>query len=524
MEIRKQVVIFSAGAAMAFAFPPFAGGFLAYAGLAPLLYWLRDSDAPNAARTGFFWGLGFNAAALYWICYSTILGGIASIILLALFSMVVPVVYSLGYRFWRERFVWCFPFLWTGWEYIRSFGDIGFPWVIMGNTQTYYTNSIQYISYTGIYGASALVCLVNVFFYKFFGSASLREMLRWSVAILIALLIPYLHGIWVKKSYVESDDALRISLIQGNIDPWAKWDKEFKDYNFQVYEDLSRQAAGDVPDLIIWPESAATAYIRHDSRYLAWIHKVCDELEIPVFTGALDAEFEEERRIFNAAVLFEPHSEALQRYAKMQLVPISERFPYVEFIPERLRFDFGQGPSDFSKGNEIKLFSFLKKKRGNTIQSGNNTAVSDTETGKNRVNFAAVICYESIFSSLVREFCALPADLLVIITNDAWFGRSSGTYQHAQYAVLRAIEHRIPVARCANTGISMFINPLGDIIYRTSLEEAATATHSIRLRAESTFFTRYGDWFPRLLTLGALFIAIVTLVKAAALSFAGRRE
>ncbi len=482
---RKHFTVFAAGSALALAFPPFAGGIGAFAGLVPLLWWLRNSDTMTAAQTGFVWGLGFNAASLYWICYSTMPGGIASIVLLALFSIVVPVAYSFGYRVWGEGFVWFFPFLWVGWEYFRSFGDLGFPWVIMGNTQTYQTTFVQFISYTGVLGASFWICLVNILVYKLIRCASITGKLGWGTATVLIVGIPYVHGLAARHYYETPGTSVRLSLVQGNIDPWAKWDNAFKDYNFQTYEALSQEAGNRNPELLIWPESAATSYLRYDAKYLAWVKKISENLHVPIFTGALDAEFEEERRIYNAAFLIRPHVEELQSYRKMQLVPLSERFPFRDYIPELFRLDFGQGPSDFSRGEGISLFDL----------SGG---------GESNLRFVAVICYESVFSSLVREFCKQHAEFLIIITNDAWFGKSSGTYQHAQYAVLRAIEHRIPVARCANTGISMFVNPLGDILARTPIEKQALLSCDLPVRSERTFYTEHGDWFPLIVS----FIAI----------------
>lgn len=178
-------------------------------------------------------------------------------------------------------------------------------------------------------------------------------------------------------------------------------------------------------------------------------------------------------------------------YNKINLVPFSEKLPFDEVLGISDRFQFGQ--SDFSNGEDLTIFE---------IPEG---------------RFATLICFESVYPALVRDFVNRGAEFLVNITNDGWFGKTHGPFQHAQIAVFRAIENRIAIARCANTGVSMFIDPYGRIKQATKIWVRETVIGTIPLKREGsvswgarTFYTTYGDWFAILCCL----VSIVTVVMA----------
>lgn len=504
METKIYLIAVFSGAILALAFPPFLTGFIAYFALVPLIFLLRGTPFRWSMKIGFLWGLGFNGFALYWIAIDTVPGYIASILFLSFLSMFFPLVFACGYRIWGERFIWAFPFLWILNEYLRYFGQLRFPWLTLAHTQTYYLSLIQYCSYTGVYAVSFWICLLNVIIYLFIheGRRRTRKQL-WASVAAILIILPYLYGKIVINKYRTAEKFIKVALVQGNIDPWAKWDKAFKDFNFQRYEELSLKSIVQKPDLLIWPESAATSYLLWDDAYLSWVHRIVDSLNTPLLTGALDTEFEKgslARKDYNSALFLQPHTEKVQSYAKMLLVPVSERFPFVDNLPFLAGIDLGQGPSNFTPGKELTIFNYKQ------------------------LNFATVICFESIFPELVRKFCEKSIDFLVVITNDGWFGNSSSPFQHAQFAIFRAIENHISIARCANTGISSFINPLGEVLEASPIFETAVLVKSIPLRQEVTFYTRHGDWFPRLISSIGGIILLATFIKGGFVFIKGRRK
>jgi apolipoprotein N-acyltransferase len=172
-----------------------------------------------------------------------------------------------------------------------------------------------------------------------------------------------------------------------------------------------------------------------------------------------------------------PHSYEYQTYRKIVLVPFGERIPYADAVPFLIKpLKWGVGISNWSRGKDTTVFR---------LEDG--------------LRFSTVICYESVFPGFVREFVRKGADFLVIITNDGWYGKSSGPYQHAAYAIFRAIENRRAVVRSANTGISEFINPYGQYIGKlTKLEERATLFANIPIDDQITFYSEHGNWIAHL--------------------------
>ena len=156
---------------------------------------------------------------------------------------------------------------------------------------------------------------------------------------------------------------------------------------------------------------------------------------------------------------------------------------------------------DFSAGKEITLFTIQKE--------------TDKEENikSSKINFSTVICFESIFSDLVRKFCKKGAEFLIVITNDGWFGKTSAPFQHAQISVFRAIENRIPIARCANTGVSMFIDKMGRVIKQSKIFTEEILIENIELRSEETFYTRHGGIFSYIIMFGGVIFMITSLIK-----------
>jgi len=192
---------------------------------------------------------------------------------------------------------------------------------------------------------------------------------------------------------------------------------------------------------------------------------------------------------YNGAALFLPDSESCQTYGKIILVPFGERIPYADHLPFLIKpLQWGVGISNWARGKDTTVFNL------------------DT-----REDFSTVICYESVFPGFVREFARKGADFLVIITNDGWYGKSSGPYQHAAYATFRAVENRRSVVRSANTGISEFIDPYGRYIGQvTKLDQRTNLVATIPIDHQMTFFTEHGNWITYL----------ANIVSAASILFA----
>jgi apolipoprotein N-acyltransferase len=178
---------------------------------------------------------------------------------------------------------------------------------------------------------------------------------------------------------------------------------------------------------------------------------------------------------FNSMGLFLPNSDEVQKYAKIILVPFGERLPYADtfhFLIEPLQW--GVGISNWAKGKDTTIFE-MRTRNGELVK------------------FSGVVCYESIYPSFIRKFVNKGAQFLAVITNDSWYGNTSGPYQHFQYSILRAIENRRSIVRCANGGISGFIDPYGRVQKKTKFYEKTQIADEIKLNDDKTFYTLYGD-------------------------------
>ncbi|HID96187.1 MAG TPA: apolipoprotein N-acyltransferase [Candidatus Latescibacteria bacterium] len=515
----RQSLILSAisGALLALAFPPLKLGFLAYVALVPFLLALHPVSRSNGRRysyrevlwVGFVTGLVFNAGTVYWISWPTVPGGIFSVFFLSIFFILFAVTLHLLISICGDKAVYLTPFLWTTIEYLRSFGELAFPWTLLGNTQAGYTRVIQIASITGVYGVSFWVAAINLLVFQLTrGITGINgrkkkgpgEDIEWEpsrlstalllVSLLLLLFLPFLYGNTVipregisqtREGSISDSKKIDIALIQPNIPVDVKWGPEGIVISFNLLKQMTLKASSYKPDLIVWPETAAPFYLLRQSVYYRALRALSDSIRIPILAGAQDWR---DGNAYNSAFLFRPGFNLIQNYDKIHLVPGSERMPFVDVIPFLQKITFRGGY--FTPGKRFTVFQHPKG------------------------DFSVLICFESIFPDLVREFVLRGADFLINITNDGWFGRTSGPYQHAQIAIFRAVENRIPIARAANTGVSMFIDPYGRVSNRTGIFQRAIVLGSLPLGHERTFFTRHGNLFAKTcvgITIG-LFLAL----------------
>jgi apolipoprotein N-acyltransferase len=474
------------------AFPPSPFGFVAYLCLVPLIIALEKKNPSSAFKIGYVFGLISNSLLLFWVCWATIPGTVAAIILLCLYTAILCWFYAIVQRGWGKGAVFFFPFLWVGMEYARSLTEISFPWLNLSYTQTYYLKLIQHASLWGNYGVSFWILWLNLIVYILIKN---KKRLKLAIILFAVLVIPpYIYGSWVMSERIEGEE-IKIALLQGNIEPEIKWDEKFLDYNIQTYIDMSKKVTQENVDLVIWPETAAPCYLAAESLYMAKVQATCDELNVPLLVGTNDYQVTSGGKLkyFNSAFLFTPHGGYPQVYNKIHLVPFSEKIPYDEKLQISEKVQLGQ--SDFSSGDQLTIFRIPKGK------------------------FATLICFESVYPALVRDFVNRDIDFLVNMTNDGWFGKTHGPFQHARIAIFRAIENRIAIARCANTGVSMFIDPYGRTKKVTKIFVREIVTGQIPLKSATltenrTFYARYGDWFAQACGLISLLsMAIVFLKK-----------
>ena len=481
-------------------FPPFPLGFLAPIALAVLLNYILHLPVNRGFAIGYWSAVLWGFLTLYWIANNTLPGMLLTVFIGALHYGLVWWLVRRVHEYFPRLALWIFPVVWVAAEFFRQFTDLRFNWLNLAYTQTYYLPYIQLAEITGYLGVSFLLAVLGVLLYCIVRFPHRRF---GSVGVMLALIIlPSLYGWWRIQALEATKIArVKVAVVQPNVDPYQKWEPAFQEQAFAILDSLTLQAVGDSPRVVIWPETATPFFLRNEPRYLKRIHQIVDSFEICLLTGTPDYQYHTEAReyhTYNAAFFFRPHFEPFQFYYKMALVPAAESMPFKQIFPFLRKINVGGG--DFFPGREFKVFR---------CAASNETNNSYTHpSGKVRLSVA--ICYESVFPQIVRGFVQNGANILAVITNDGWFGTTSGPYQHQQYAVFRAIEHRISVARSANTGISVFIAPTGKIIGRLPLNSQGVLSGWLPIREQPTLYTRWGDWLGWL----AVIISILVLTPA----------
>jgi apolipoprotein N-acyltransferase len=362
--------------------------------------------------------------------------------------------------------LWLAPALWVAAELARAHLLSGFPWGLLGYVPSRRLLVIQIAAWTGVYGVSALLVLVNT------ALAWTAVERRWRAAAAAALLSAAGVGgaVLIGRTQLASRDGptLTVAVVQGNISQAVKWDAGFRAETFRIYGELTRAAAPG-SRLVVWPEAAVPAYLRFEPGAMRWLTELAAAVRVPLLVGAPDAEPEGRGvRYLNSAFLVETTG-VRARYDKMHLVPFGEYVPLKRllFFVEAIAAEIG----DFTPGRQAAVLPL------------------------EGTPFGTVICYEVIFPDLFRQFVAGGASFMANITNDAWFGESGGPLQHLAMVPLRAVENRIAIVRAANTGVSAFVLPSGAIQTTLPLGARGTLRAQVPLRGGETFYTRFGDVF-----------------------------
>jgi apolipoprotein N-acyltransferase len=482
-----------AGGLMALAFPPFPFGLLAYVALALVLVAVRGTSIRQMAWRGFVFSFVFQVSTLYWIGWVSIGGMLTIVVVLSLYVALVFACYGYIRRYLGERAIWLFPVIWIAHEYLRGLGDLAFPWTNLSLSQVYYLNLIQFADITGDLGVGLWVAFINVLVYKIitaWTSPRRRPLGAYAVALILLFVLPFLYG-WGTIQRLKSDESVRVAVLQGDIDSFHKWDSAYVDLSFAVYETQARHAAAAGAELTVLPETAAPVYLRAEPRYHRSFRELAEETGVPMLIGTLEFEVLPNGGYlrYNAAVAVDAGGYHPTYHAKLQLVPLGEWIPFSDKVKVLDRLDVGG--AHFTAGKKLVLFNHPKGP------------------------YAAAICFESVFPNIIRRFAQAGARFLVNITNDGWYGLSSGPTQHALIAVFRAIETRLPIARSANTGISGFIDRVGRLRNASDqyVPECVVSNLALGARTKETFFVRHGMFVGRLCTLltGTLLLLAVFL-------------
>lgn len=466
---------------------------LAWVGLVPLLIALKSvPNAKSAFHIGYISGLTFFGGLLYWIVllypfaniFVTVLGYAALVAYAALYFAVFALLVHQLPRKSGMLFIFPTALFWTGLEWIRSWLLTGFPWGSMGYSQWNNHAVIQIASITGVYGVSFVVLLFNAAVAYLIISRSDGQKVAKGVALPVAIVaLTFVYGGFCLSESENAAESVRLGLVPGNVSQAEKWKSEHAPKIFKQYLRLTEKANADNPDVVVWPETSIHPQILSGraKSYRQRLYGLLKEYQIHLLAGSPVREAD--TKFYNSVFLLSPGGEKLGSYSKMHLVPFGEYVPFSSALPNFIQFE------TFAHGKSINL-----------LPLGD---IKDSKMG-------IAICFESVFPNLFRKFVAKGADIMGILTNDAWFVGTTAPSQHLSAAPFRAVENRISVFRCANGGISCIIDPFGRIASQTvtPTQPDGVLVEDVPLRNHQntgkTLYTRYGDWFPILCLLISL--------------------
>jgi apolipoprotein N-acyltransferase len=480
---------------------------LAWFALVPLFFAIEGRTGKQAFWIGTLAGAVYFAASIYWVTVAlTVFGHIPYFAAIPiLFLLIFYLAIFWGIAAWlivlingslRTPLTLSAPLVFTALEYLRNYALSGFPWSNIAYTQYRNLAIIQLSSITGIYGVVFLMVLSSALIYEWMAAYQRRRLGRPVVAtVVFSALVIFAFGWGVHragelKEEARSVPSLRITVLQGNIDQNIKNRSEnYRGSIASVYNRLSSDADRKGAEFIIWPEASYPSALPReiDSFAASWSLFEVKRLSAHSLVGVSMYYSEEKRRLLsNSALVLDPALSVVARHDKTHLVPFGE------YVPLGLPIEkIVSGVGVFSPGDNLRPAVF--EHDGKTVKIG------------------TLICFEGIFPEISRSFAANGANLLVSITNDAWFGPTSAPYQHLYMYVFRAIETGRYVARAANTGVSGYLDPYGRVFARTRLFTEDSVSAEIPLLEKNTIYTRIGDAFAIAISLGAVALLLVAV-------------
>lgn len=507
------------GLLLAAAFPPLEWKESAWVALVPLLLAVRSCPPSRALTIGLAGGAVFWLFSIAWLRHVTWPGWVA----LALYNALFVAAFTGVAAWWFRRFgagrtlvnllfLIVAPACWVALEYVRSHVCTGFPWNTLAISQYEVAPLRQLATWSGVYGLSGLIVMFNaglavtVLRYRERGLRYGQSAHPELMLAFLSLAVAFSWGVMQFQTVTPLHTPVRVGLVQTNIPQPDKWSEDTVDMIFDRLRNLTlgvHKAGG--ADLVVWPETALPEDL--------WYSEPCFDLVMemarsgaPLLVGSMDSHYPEDEgpRYYNSAFLFDAEGELQGAYDKQHLVIFGEYVPLQSALP----FVEAMTPieASFTPGLTNTVFRLPRPE----------------------VPFSVLICFEDTLPYLARKAVQEGARLLINQTNDAWFERSSAPRQHMAHCVFRCVENRVPAVRCANTGVSCYIDDLGNI--REVLDDGEGDTFVsgfivpwVLVPSEAaplTFYTRHGDVFAR----SCLAVAALLLVVMVILSWIPRRS
>jgi apolipoprotein N-acyltransferase len=492
------------------------GRFVAWLGPGFLLLGVSGLPPRRAAKLAFAASLLAHAAVVHWFYVVTVTYGHApaAVGVLAPFGIAIYIAASTaifvgaltGFGKVGLGTAWTAALVWTALDHLRSFAFSGFPWATLGYAQHENVALLALAPYTGVYGLSFVTVLGGVALVELAraGASRRRPSLATGLA-LAAVAVIGVAGAWSSGPEDESDlHRVRIAVLQGNVDQGVKWSDAWVEQILGDYEALAREAAGQGAEWIVWPESSVPGLIDTDPELRRRLKELARETGAVHVLGAVGLRRPvgaERPSFYDSAVILDPYGGFGERYDKAHLVPFGEYVPLRPLLGYFLEaIARGIAPDNVTAGAGPRALTW-----------------PDPDEPERLLTVGVPICYELIFPDLVRRMVDDGAEVLLALTNDAWYGRTGAPHQFLAMTAMRSAESRVWTARAANTGVSAIIDSRGRVRERTRIFERGLLVADVPLRPSprgGTFYTRRGDVFAAVCWAGAGGLAVLGLVRS----------
>lgn len=531
---KERLLLSLSGLLLALSFPPipFPAPLLLFAALIPYLTIIEQKKKLiEINRATYLMAFVFCLFTLYWVGswqkeadLFLMISGILLIFVNPVFFLIPSTLLYFSRKVFPQKYsIYLLPIFYVAYEFAYMLTDLSFPWLSLGNGLSLFTSFIQIADVIGQLGLTLVIVMLNVLLYKSLISfnANKKIFLINLFAALFVFIFILFYGTLKLNSPFHPNAKVKVGLIQPNLDPWEKWKGHDLNQLTEMYLDLSIKAVNEGAKIIIWPETALPIYLRGGTYedIQKSISDFCDSNQIFLLTGMPDIRFYYDVKnipddakysstndyyyaTYNSILLFRPNNMSIDSYGKMKLVPFGERVPFVDALPFLGKLiKWGVGLSSWNVGKDTTVFYLPLQ----NIRS---------EVHKDTIKIGGLVCYESIYPTLVSEFVKRKADFIAVVTNDSWYGNLSGPYQHKEFAALRAVENRRTIVRAANGGISCIINSFGRTEVQTKMFTKNYIVGYVVLNDSETFFTSHSLLIPILCSAFSIWIiGIYTLIK-----------
>lgn len=499
-------------------------GLIASIALVPLLiiednFFKKKSSDNNSlygytVLTFFIW----NIIATYWLKNSNL---VAAGIVICSNTLAMSLIFGL-FHVTKKTFAHKIGFIslivyWLSFEYIFLHAHLTWPWLNLGNAFSGDIKLIQWYEYTGTLGGSLWILTLNITFFKaiklYFQYKNIKVLTSNIFIFVLVLVIPILISRNIYKTRQETGEDVTIAIIQPNFDPYSEKYDIPQDQQLERILHLSDSIANEKTEYVIAPETSISnpiweSNLDTDSSILRIKKFVHNHRNLNFIIGANTLKKVKENELspcskynkeenyyynaYNAALQIDTTNQ-IPIYYKSKLVSGVETMPFLQFFGflDKIFFDFGGITGSICSQKDRGVFNHAKKD----------------------ISIAPVICYESAFGEHVSDYMKQGANLIFLLTNDGWWGESPGYKQHLRLSQIRAIETRRSIARCANTGVSAFINQRGETLKQTKGWVEDAIQDSLTVNHHQTFYVRYGDYIGRISGFLAIFMFLYTFVK-----------